>query len=61
MCIGKSLALMEIRMVTAHLLLDNDVHLAPGEDGQKLLYETMDHFTVTPGALWLVFSPREKI
>ena len=48
---------MEMRTLTAQLLLAYDVALAPGEDGHKLLYETKDHFTLGLGELNLVFTP----
>ena len=50
-------AYMEMRTLTAQLLLAYDVALAPGEDGYKLLYETKDHFTLGLGELSLVFTP----
>lgn len=55
-CIGKSLAMMELRTVTANLVTKFDISLAPKEDGNRLLYETVDHFTVAPGQLDLVFN-----
>lgn len=58
MCIGKNLAMMEMRLVTAHVLTRFDVSLAPGEDGYRLLNESHDHFTVTLAPLDLVFTPR---
>ncbi|KAF2149681.1 putative P450 monooxygenase [Myriangium duriaei CBS 260.36] len=55
-CIGKSLAMMELRMVVAKLITKFDVRLAPDEDGTRLLYHTKDHFTVELGDLDLVFN-----
>ena len=55
-CIGKSLAMMELRTVIARLVTKFDISLAPGEDGQRLMYETRDHFTVDPGGLDLIFN-----
>ena len=55
-CIGKSLALVELRTVTARLVTRFDVGLAPGEDGTRLLQNTRDHFTVDPGHIDLVFK-----
>ncbi|KAF2769213.1 putative P450 monooxygenase [Teratosphaeria nubilosa] len=55
-CIGKNLALMELRTLTARLVLAYDVKLAPDEDGHRLLYETLDHFTLSLGDLDLVFT-----
>ena len=48
-CIGKNLAMMELRTVTTRLVNRFDFRLAPGEDGKRLLYATKDHFTVDPG------------
>lgn len=55
-CIGKNLAMMELRTVTARLITKFDVSLAPGEDGHRIMYETKDHFTVDPGSLDMVFK-----
>lgn len=59
-CIGKPLALLELRCVTAKLLHAFDVQLAPHEDGRRLLSETRDHFTLGLGALDLGFTPRRS-
>jgi len=56
-CIGKNLAYMELRTLTARILLDFECKLAPGEDGTRLMTETKDHFTVDLGSLDLVFTP----
>lgn len=55
-CIGKQLAYMQIRTLTAKILLEFDVKFAPGEDGKRILTETKDHFTVDVGGLDLVFT-----
>lgn len=57
-CIGRSLAMTEMRMLTAKLLLKYDVAFAPKEDGSRLLYGTLDHFTLSIGDLDLVFTER---
>lgn len=54
-CIGKNLAMSELRTTTAKLVLRFDFGLAEGEDGERLLRRTRDHFTVDPGSLDLVF------
>ncbi|KAF7197855.1 Cytochrome P450 monooxygenase [Pseudocercospora fuligena] len=56
-CIGRNLARMELRTLTAQLLLKYDVKFADGEDGTRLLTKTKDHFTLTVGQLDLVFTP----
>ncbi|GAM90407.1 hypothetical protein ANO11243_084500 [Dothideomycetidae sp. 11243] len=55
-CIGKSLAMMELRTVTARLVTRFNVSLAPGEDGHQLFQKTKDHFTLELGDLELVFK-----
>lgn len=52
-----AVAYIEMRTLTAQLLLDYDVSFAPGEDGKRLLTETKDHFTLGLGKLDLVFTP----
>jgi cytochrome P450 len=56
-CIGKQLAYMQLRTLTARILLEFDLNFAPGEDGRRVLEETKDHFTVDVGGLELVFTP----
>jgi tryprostatin B 6-hydroxylase len=48
---------MELRTLTAQLLLTYDVAFAPDEDGSRILTQTKDHFTLTLGQLDLVFTP----
>ncbi|KAF2725012.1 putative cytochrome P450 [Polychaeton citri CBS 116435] len=60
-CIGKNLAYMEIRTVTARILDKFNVALAPGEDGTELLTKSVDHFTVGLGDLWLCFTRRQNV
>jgi cytochrome P450 len=58
-CVGKQLALMEIRNVMARVVTEFDVAFAPGEDGTKLLEESRDTFTIALAPLELVFTRRE--
>ena len=58
-CIGKNLALMELRTLTAKLVMKYDMKLAPHEDGSRLLTKTKDHFTVDLGDLEVCFTPRK--
>lgn len=58
-CIGKPLALMELRNAIAKLLTNFDVEFAPGEDGKRLLFETRDHFTLGMAPMKLVFKSRK--
>ncbi|KAF2160726.1 hypothetical protein M409DRAFT_70258 [Zasmidium cellare ATCC 36951] len=57
-CIGKNLALMELRTLTSRLVLNFDLKLAPQEDGMRLMRKTKDHFTVDLGDLEVVFTER---
>lgn len=57
-CVGKQLALMELRSVVAELVTQFDVEFAPGEDGSALLNESADFFTVSLSDLQLVFTER---
>jgi cytochrome P450 len=59
-CVGKQLALMEIRNVMARIVTEFDVTFAPGEDGTKLLEESHDTFTIALAPLELVFTRRER-
>ncbi|KUJ06806.1 cytochrome P450 [Mollisia scopiformis] len=57
-CIGKQLALMELRVVTARLVTEFDIAFALGEEGKALLEETKDVFTMETAPLMLVFTRR---
>lgn len=65
-CVGKNLALMEIRAVTAALLSRFDMRFANEErrsdvrkgEGEELEVELGDQFTMTVGKLELVFTER---
>ena len=59
-CIGKQLALMELRTVVSLLVSQFDIRLAEGEDGKKLLDESRDAFTLRMEALEVVFEERGK-
>lgn len=58
-CVGKNLAMMEIKTVIAKLVTRFDVQFAPGEDGKKLLEESLDVFVTDLGDLFLQFSDRK--
>ena len=59
-CIGKNLALAEIRYVTALLASKYDVSFPPGEDGRSVEENTLDQFTANPGESRVVFRARQK-
>jgi tryprostatin B 6-hydroxylase len=60
-CIGKPLALMQIRTIAAKIILNFDVQFADGEDGTKLLENSRDHFTLGLADLNLVFKKRRDV
>ena len=51
---------MQIRTLTARILLEFDVKFAPGEDGRRVLTQSKDHFTFDVGALDLEFVARAE-
>ncbi len=57
-CIGKQLALQELRYVTALLASKYDVSFPPGEDGRSVEEDALDEFTSNPGGLRVVFRVR---
>ncbi|KAF1809510.1 cytochrome P450 [Eremomyces bilateralis CBS 781.70] len=59
-CIGKQLALNELRTVISKLVLEFDVTFADGEDGSTLLNDSEDVFTTNCAELKLVWTKREK-
>lgn len=57
-CIGKPLALMNIRSVITKLVCNFDISLAPGEDGSRVEKEANDHFILGLGPLNMTFKQR---
>jgi cytochrome P450 len=57
-CIGKPLALMQIRTIVAKIIMAFDVRFADGEDGMALMLKSRDHFTLGLADLNLVFEKR---
>jgi hypothetical protein len=51
---------MELRAVTARLVMDFDVSFAPGEDETALLEKTTDYFILGLAPLRLVFEKRAR-
>lgn len=56
-CIGKPLALMELRTVIATLVTRFDVDFAPNVIPEEYLLQTKDEFVLHPAELKLVFKP----
>ncbi|KAL2809999.1 cytochrome P450 [Aspergillus granulosus] len=59
-CVGKQLALMELRRVAAEILTRYDVHLAEEQRVNDFLDSFHDTFTLATGPLQLVFEERRK-
>ncbi|TVY35049.1 Cytochrome P450 monooxygenase [Lachnellula subtilissima] len=58
-CVGKNLALMELRSVVARIVTEFDTKFAPGEDGRALMEESKDTFTMELAPMELVFTKRK--
>ena len=50
---------MEVRTITAQIIDQFDVALAPGEDGSRLINKSKDHFTMGLEPLELTFKKRQ--
>ena len=57
-CIGRPLALLNIRTLLAKLLLTYDLAFAQGETGCGIQKDSQEHFTLAPGDLYIAFRPR---
>ncbi|KAK4448808.1 Tryprostatin B 6-hydroxylase [Podospora aff. communis PSN243] len=60
-CVGKRLALLEIRRVVAEVLARYYISFAKEETRDMFLEAKEDTFTTVSGSLPLVFTPREKV
>ncbi|KAK7992347.1 hypothetical protein PG988_001141 [Apiospora saccharicola] len=57
-CIGKPMAMEELRSVLARLALQFDMDLATGQDWEEHQEKIMDHFTMSLPELYLTFRER---
>lgn len=57
-CVGKTLAMNEMRFVIALLISKFHMEFAGNEKGEKLFSDLKDQFTASPGRLDLVFLLR---
>lgn len=57
-CLGKNLALAELRTVTSMLVSKFHVNFAPGQNVAAVEENLQDQFTACPGELKLAFTPR---
>ncbi|KAL7907218.1 cytochrome P450 [Trichoderma velutinum] len=58
-CIGKRLALNDIRQMVARLVWTFDIAFAPGEDGASFERDAIDAFMITYGELRLTLKPKD--
>ncbi|KAI1384223.1 cytochrome P450 [Hypoxylon trugodes] len=58
-CVGRQLSLDTMRCVVAKLVKKYKVRFAPGETGDRVYEDMIDHFTTTYGTLALCFELRE--
>ncbi|KAL2860742.1 cytochrome P450 [Aspergillus lucknowensis] len=58
-CIGRPVALMNLRTTVARLITEFDIRFAPGEDGSQFLNNAKDNFVFYSGDLNMVFSRRD--
>jgi cytochrome P450 len=57
-CVGKSLALVELRLIIAVLLKEFDVKFAEGYDSGVMWRDMKDQVTAQPGLVLCEFTPR---
>jgi len=57
-CVGKNLALREIRMITASLVSTYHLRFRPGDKGEAVERDMKDQITANPGDLHLIFQHR---
>ena len=58
-CIGRPLALMQIRLIIADVISRFDVEFPPGKDGSDFIENTKDRFTWGLAELSICFRPRK--
>lgn len=57
-CVGKALAMMEMRQAIARLVWEFEMGYGEKWDEKKFFDGWKDHFTVSPGEVWVEFKPR---
>lgn len=58
-CLGRPLAMNDMRLITARLIQKYRFSIPPGETGDSVWRDLKDQFTANPGCLRLVFELRE--
>lgn len=54
-CIGRALAMRQLKLTLVRLISRYDIRLAPGEQGTEVVTNMRDQFTAVPGKLRLCF------
>ena len=57
-CVGKNLALDELRFVAALLVLGFEVRMAEKQESERVIADMVDQFTAVPGQIELRFLQR---
>lgn len=57
-CVGKNLALTEVRMASAHLISAFKIRFSAGDNGEAVERDMRDQLTAKPGELRLIFESR---
>lgn len=57
-CVGKNLALNELRLVIARLVREFDVSFGESYDDEEFKRETKDYIILESGPVWLKFKSR---
>ncbi|ROV98453.1 hypothetical protein VPNG_08525 [Cytospora leucostoma] len=60
-CVGKPVAMMQLRMLISCVALRYDIDFAPGENGVEFWSDSKETLTLAIGPLWLVFTPKKVI
>jgi cytochrome P450 len=58
-CVGKALALLQMRQVLASIVWEYTFELASDRGGEEFLADTTDYFACFANTLNLVFKPRD--
>ncbi|KAL4925077.1 cytochrome P450 [Aspergillus undulatus] len=57
-CIGRPLALMNLRTTLAQIVMEFDMEFAPGDDGSRFIRDAKDNFVYYAGGLEVLFRRR---
>jgi cytochrome P450 len=60
-CIGRPLALLNVRTTLARIVTAFDISFAPGENGRTFEAEAREKFTIGFGDLMISFKPRTAV